>query len=204
MLLYFAPGTCALAPHIALEWAKASYAIEKVDLRSEEYRKINPLGMVPALKIESGRLLTQADAILKYIAHLFPEAALGAGEGVLAEFNLDEALAFLTGDFHPAFWPFFGPQRFTTRTDPDSLEAVKAASHARIDRVMTHLEGRLLEQEHVVNQKRTIADPYAYAMCRWTVHLPKTWKDYPSIAAFMQRMAEDAGVRAALAAQGLS
>ena len=204
MLLYFAPGTCALAPHIALEWAKASYAIEKVNLRSEEFRRINPLGMVPALKIDSGRLLTQADAILKYIANDYPEADLGAGVGELAEFQLDEALAFLTGDFHPAFWPFFAPGRFTINTDPDSLDAVKASSYARIDRVMTHLEAMLSDQSHVVNQKRTIADPYAFAMCRWTVNLPKPWSDYPSIAAFMQRMADDEGVKAALKAQGLT
>lgn len=203
MLLYFAPGTCALAPHIALEWAGATYDAVKVDLRSPEYQKINPLGMVPAMKDGDSRLLTQADAILKYIAAKFPEANLGAGAGLLAEFNLDEALAFLTGDFHPAFWPFFAPQRFTTNTDKASLDAVKTASHARIDRVMNHLNNMLTGQVHVVNGKRSIADPYAFAMARWTMNLPKTWKDYPSIAAFMERMAEDAGVKAALEAQRL-
>ncbi|MCP9842075.1 glutathione S-transferase family protein [Synechococcus sp. J7-Johnson] len=202
MLLYFAPGTCALAPHIALEWSKAGYEIEKVDLRSEAYGQINPLGMVPALRIESGRLLTQADAILKFIVTSFPDAELGAGDGELAEFNLDEALAFLTGDFHPAFWPYFGPARFTTKTDQDSLDAVKASSYSRIERVMNHLEA-MLQDGHVVNQRRTIADPYAFAMCRWTVNLPKGWKDYPSIADFMNRMLEDPGVQAALSAQGL-
>ena len=202
MLLYFSPGTCALAPHIALEWSHATYAIEKVDLRSEAYRQINPLGMVPALRIESGRLLTQADAILKFIASRFPEANLGAGEGELADFNLDEALAFLTGDVHPAFWPYFGPARFTTRTDQDSLEAVKASSYPRIDRVMAHLES-MLQNGHVVNGRRTIADPYAFAMVRWTSNLPRSWKDYPRIAGFMEAMLEDPGVMAALRAQGL-
>ncbi len=202
MLLYFAPGTCALAPHIALEWSKASYAIEKVDLRSESYRQINPLGMVPALRIANGRLLTQADAILKFIATSFPEADLGAGDGELAEFNLDEALAFLTGDVHPAFWPYFGPGRFTTMTDDDSLKAVRESAYPRIERVMNHLE-QMLEDGHVVNRKRTIADPYAFAMVRWTANLPKTWRDYPKIADFMTCMLEEAGVKAALKAQGL-
>jgi glutathione S-transferase len=202
MLLYFAPGTCALAPHIALEWSKASYDIEKVDLRSEAYRQINPLGMVPALRIANGRLLTQADAILKFIAISFPEADLGAGQGELAEFNLDEALAFLTGDVHPAFWPYFGPARFTTKTDQDSLQAVKESAYPRIERVMNHLE-EMLQDGHVVKQRRTIADPYAFAMCRWTANLAKSWKDYPLISDFMNRMLEDPGVQAAMGAQGL-
>lgn len=203
MLLYFAPGTCALAPHIALEWAGASYELEKVDLRSDAYRAINPLGMVPAMLDGSSRLLTQADAILHYIARRFPEADLGAGEGLMAEFNLNETLAFLTGDFHPAFWPFFAPQRFTTHTDQESLDAVKTASYARIDRVMAHLDGMLDGQTYLVNQKRTVADPYAFAMCRWTQTMPRPWTQYPSIAAFMARMAADPGVQAAMAAQGL-
>jgi glutathione S-transferase len=202
MLLYFAPGTCALAPHIALEWSGASYAIEKVDLRSDSYRQINPLGMVPALRIANGRLLTQADAILKFIATSFPDSGLGAGDGELAEFNLDEALAFLTGDVHPAFWPYFGPGRFTTMTDDDSLKAVKESAYPRIERVMNHLE-QMLEEGHVVNRKRTIADPYAFAMVRWTANLPKSWKDYPKIADFMTRILEEAGVQAALKHQGL-
>jgi glutathione S-transferase len=158
--------------------------------------------MVPALRIEGGRLLTQADAILKFIATSIPEAELGAGDGELAEFNLDEALAFLTGDVHPAFWPYFGPARFTTKTDQDSLDAVKESSYPRIERVMNHLNA-MIQDSHVVNQRRTIADPYAFAMCRWTVNLPKCWKDYPSIADFMNRMLEDPGVQAALSAQGL-
>ena len=203
MLLYYAPGTCALAPHIALEWAGASYEVEKVDLRSEAYRAINPLGMVPAMTDRNSRLLTQADAILKYIVHRFPEADLGAGEGEMAEFNLNEALAFLTGDVHPAFWPFFAPQRFTTQTDKESLDAVKTSSYARIDRVMAHLDGMLAGQVNVVNQKRTVADPYAFAMCRWTQNIPRPWTHYPAIASFMNRMAADPGVQAAMASQGL-
>lgn len=47
MKLFYVPGTCALASWIALEWAGADYALELVDLHSEEYRKINPLDRVP-------------------------------------------------------------------------------------------------------------------------------------------------------------
>ena len=67
------------------------------DLGSDEYRKINPLGMVPALSDGTSRIMTQADAILKYLAAKFPDARLGSEPGLMAEFDLDEALAFLTG-----------------------------------------------------------------------------------------------------------
>ncbi|TFV01801.1 glutathione S-transferase, partial [Bacillus stratosphericus] len=51
MKLYYAPGTCALACWIALEWAGADYEAVRADYASEEYKRINPLATVPALDI---------------------------------------------------------------------------------------------------------------------------------------------------------
>lgn len=78
------------------------------------YQEINPLGMVPALDIGLDRAMTQVDAILQYVAELYSEANLGANEGINNQFEFNETMAFLTGDFHPAYWPFFTPQRYTT------------------------------------------------------------------------------------------
>jgi glutathione S-transferase len=204
MKLYYAPGTCALAPHIVLEWIGADYQAVLADLGSDEYRKINPLGMVPALSDGTSRIMTQADAILKYLAAKFPDAQLGSEPGLMAEFDLDEALAFLTGDVHPAFWPFFAPQRYTTNGDEASIKAVREASFARIDRAMLHLDSMLQGHSHVCGNRRTIADAYAFAMVRWTENLQKTWKDYPSLKLFIARMYDDKGVVAAMTAQGLA
>ncbi|MGT2743585.1 glutathione S-transferase N-terminal domain-containing protein [Streptococcus plurextorum] len=56
--MYYAPGTCALACWIALEWAGADYEVEKVKLGSPEYLKVNPLGAVPALDVPDYRIIT--------------------------------------------------------------------------------------------------------------------------------------------------
>jgi glutathione S-transferase len=203
MKLYYAPGTCALAVHIVLEWVGAEYEIEKVDPKSEAYKAINPLGMVPALVDSRPRIMTQADAILKYISDHHPKAGLGADGTLVTAFDLDEMLAFFTGDVHPAFWPFFAPVRFTTLTDEASLTAVKEAAFARVDRVMTYLDGLLATRPYVAGGKRTIADPYAFAMLRWTERLPKTWEAYPNVKPFMDVMYADTGVQAAMAAEGM-
>lgn len=203
MKLYYAPGTCALAPHIALEWTGKPFEAEHVELGSEDYLKINPLGMVPALQDGDHRIMTQADAILKYIETKFPAADLGVAKDPVSQFELDETLAFLTGDFHPAFWPFFAPARFTVNIEKAAQDDVREASYARIDRVMHHLEKLLENSTHVVGGKRTIADPYAFAMTRWTTHAPKSWKEYPAIKRFMETMLNDPGVKNAMKTQGL-
>jgi len=198
MKLYFAPGTCALACWIALEWAGADYEVEKVDPGSDSYRQIHPLGMVPALAIGGPRAMTQADAILTYVAERHPERDLGADPDLEAHFEFNEAMSFLTGDFHPAFWPFFRPERFTTSEDSASIEAVRAATHARVDRVVTYLDGQIGETGHVYRGKRTVADAYAFVMTRWTQRFPKTWREYPHVAEFMREMERDEAVRQVL------
>ena len=204
MKLYYAPGTCALAPHIALEWTGQPYEVELAELGSEEYLKINPLGAVPALKDGDHKIMTQADAILKYIETKYPNADLGVPKDPISQFELDEALAFLSGDFHPAFWPFFVPDRFTVNSDKSALKDVREAAFVRIDRAMNHLETLLEKSTHVVGGKRTIADPYAFAMTRWSAGAPKPWQDYPAVKRFMEAMLDDAGVQKAMKTQGLS
>ena len=80
--LYYAPGTCALASHIALEEAGAAYTTERLDFKSNqqnspEYLKINPKGRVPSMVTERG-VLTETPAMLAYIAQSFPQAETGA------------------------------------------------------------------------------------------------------------------------------
>ena len=78
--LYFAPGTCALASHIALAESGADYTVERIDFKtnqqqSPEYLAINPKGRIPALVTDRG-VLTENCAILAWVAQAFPEANL--------------------------------------------------------------------------------------------------------------------------------
>ena len=82
--LYYAPGTCALASHIALEEAGAAYTTERLDFKnnqqnSAEYLKINPKGRVPALVTDRG-VLTETPAMLAFIAQSFPQAKLAPSD----------------------------------------------------------------------------------------------------------------------------
>ncbi|MDO5288882.1 MAG: glutathione S-transferase N-terminal domain-containing protein [Pseudomonadota bacterium] len=200
MKLYYAPGTCALACWIALEWAGADYEAVRADYKSDEYKRVNPLGAVPALDIGGARAMTQAPAILLYIARRYPEAALGSAPGLDNAFELDETLSFLGSDFHAAFWPLFMPYRFSTDQSEAALNAVRASAHARIDRAMQHLDALIAAGKgHVYQGRRSVADAYAFVMARWTDKLPKSWRDYPHIAPFMQRMQADEAVARVLA-----
>ena len=80
LILYYAKGTAALPPHIALEEAGIPYEARSVDFSikeqmSEAYLKINPKARVPALITPQGTL-TETCAILGYIAQNWPQSNL--------------------------------------------------------------------------------------------------------------------------------
>ena len=80
MRLFWSPGSCSLASHIALEEAGADYEAVKLDVRTGDQRKpeylaINPKGRVPALVTEHG-VLSENVAILAYVAQSHPQARL--------------------------------------------------------------------------------------------------------------------------------
>ncbi len=77
LTLYYANGTCALASHLALEYAGAAYQVVRVDFsqqeqRSPDYLRLNPKGRVPALVTERG-VLTETPALLQFISQSFPK-----------------------------------------------------------------------------------------------------------------------------------
>src|SRR2546423_13339926 len=76
LTLYYAPGACSMAAHIVLEESGEKYQPQLVDLakgeqRTENYLKINPLGRVPALRLDRGEPLAENTAILPYLGKRF-------------------------------------------------------------------------------------------------------------------------------------
>lgn len=79
---------------------------------------------------------------------------------------------------------------------------MKESAYARIDRAMLHLDALIAQGNgHVYQGRRSIADAYAFVMARWTEYLPKTWREYPHIAPFMERMQADPAVQYVMNAQ---
>jgi glutathione S-transferase len=102
--LYYATGTCALASHIALEEAGASYTTNRLDFKanqqqSPDYLKINAKGRVPALVTDKG-VITETPAILAFIAQSFPKAKLAPLEDPFAFAQVQSITSYLCSTVH--------------------------------------------------------------------------------------------------------
>lgn len=198
--LYYALGACSLAPHITLEWIGRPYEAVRVQYGSDELLAVNPAGAVPSLREDDGWLLTQAGAILDYLAHKHPEAMLAGGDGLRAKAEAHRWSAFFTSDVHAAFWPIFMPSRYTTDASDGARKAVTEAGQALVAKQFAILDRHLEGREHILDGGRSVIDAYAFPMMRWaTKLLPNRLNEYPNVQALHDRIAADPAVQRVLA-----
>ncbi|MDB5641110.1 MAG: glutathione S-transferase [Hyphomicrobiales bacterium] len=206
MKLFTIPGTCALSVHIVLEWIGTPYELDVMargDNTSAAYLAINPSGQVPALGLEDGKVLTEAAAILTYLADLYPEADLANGSSdSYARYELIQLLSILTGEVHVAFKPFFAPQRFLG--DEAQFLHLKDQAFETLKPLLARLDERLGAARWILNDRRSVADAYLYVLLRWVDYAPYGIKAFPDLARFRLLMEDDPAVQAALRAQGMN
>jgi glutathione S-transferase len=200
MKLYFTPGTCALADHIALAWIGKPYEIQKVPKEERQqpwFLKLNPAGQVPVFE-EDGWVLTQNSAILNYLADKFPDAKLGGDGTPKGRAEVNRWLAFVNSDVHPAFKPLFGSAAFLE--DPALIDKAKDNARGNLRKLFERLDAQLAGRDWVVGA-RSIVDPYLFVTLRWAKGQDVDLSGLDNLARFFKQMTHDAGVRKALAEQ---
>ena len=194
MKLYFSPGACSLADHIALIEAGLKFDREKVDLKTkktehgDDFTRINPKGYVPALTLDSGETVTENIAILDWIAH---QSEALKPQGPMGHTHLLEALAYVSTEIHKSFKPFFS----------GADDAEKAKARDMIGKRFDYLAGTM-QGDYLLGDRVSTADCYLFVMLMWArkngVSIPQP------LAAFEKRMGERDAVKTALAQEGLN
>lgn len=202
-ILLYSPGACSLAPHVVLEWIGEPYEARRVKLGSPELVQVNPAGSVPVLVEDDGWVLTQAGAILQYLARKHADARLGGAGDVRGQAELDRWTSFFTGDVHPSFYPIFMADRYTTDRSEGARAAVREAGLNLVRKRFKLLNDHLAGKPYILGEKRSVADAYAFPMLRWgAAKLPEKLSDFPHVAALHDRIAEDPKVKKVLADEG--
>ncbi|WP_411352983.1 glutathione transferase GstA (plasmid) [Leisingera aquaemixtae] len=201
MKLYYKPGACPLASHIALYETGRPFDIEAVDTaagRTEsgaDYRAINPKGYVPALGLDDGSILTEGAAVLQYIADSHPAAGLAPAAGTLARARMQEQLNWIGSELHKAFSPLF-----REGTPEAGKDDARSAVAGKFDLIEAQLEdGR----EWLVENRFSVADAYLFVVSNWANFTGIDLARWPNLAAFAGRCAARPSAQAAMRAEGL-
>lgn len=201
MKLFYAPGTCSLASHIALEEVGAAYEAYRVDFsRAEQtkpdYLAVNPKGRVPALATERGTL-TETPAILAFIAQSFPEARLAPLDDPFEFARLQSFLSYLCSTVHVAHAHARRGARWAD--DPAAHEAMKAKVPQNMADCFALVEASMFAGPFVMGGTYTIADPYLFTIAGWLEADGVDPGRFPKILDHRNRMAERPAVARVLA-----
>lgn len=185
MDLYFSPLACSMGSRIALYEAGADVRFFRVDSRQKrvlddgaDYLKINPLGMVPALRTEAGDILTENAAILQFIAARFPEAEL-APTDALGRTRLQQWLCFIGMELHKSL--------FVPLLDKKAPEEVKRyALDKQISR-LDYLASHLADREFLLD-RFSVADGYLAAVLGWSIATSIDLEQWPALTAYLARL----------------
>jgi glutathione S-transferase len=191
--LYYSPGACSLAVHIALEEAGMPFEIERVDLKSKmtesgaDFATINPKGYVPALVFDIGEMVTENLAILDWIATRSPSLGL---EGPLGRTRLLETLAYVSTEVHKSFKPLFH------EGSEDEAASARRIVAQRLALLAEHRPG-----PYLFGPRPSVADCYLFVMLLWAMRFGVAIPE--ALLVLRESMVGRLAVQKAMAREGL-
>ena len=197
---FYSPGSCALASHIALEDAGASYELKRVDFRkteqqSPDYLAVNPKGRVPALTTPLGAV-TENPAILAFIAQSFPEARLAPLDDAFAFAQLQAFNTYLCSTVHVAH--AHRGRGYRWANDEASFADMKRKVPETVGACFELIETRMFRGPWAMGEDYSVADPYLFTLASWLEGDGVEIARFPRVADHRARMAERASVKRAI------
>jgi len=199
--MFYAPHTCSLASHIALEDAGAEYSTVRIDFaandqRKPEYLAINPKGRVPALVTDNG-ILTETPAILAFIAHSFPRARLAPLDEPFAFAEVQAFNSYLCSTLHVAHSHRMRGHRWAD--DPAAIAAMQRKVPESVGSCYELIEDKMLRGPWVMGTTYTICDPYLFTLAQWLEQDGVNPSRLPKVMDHRGRMSQRPEVRKAIA-----
>ena len=199
MKLYYSPGACSIAPHIALREAGAEFEAVKTDIRGKklpdgsDYLAVNPKGSVPALGLDDGEVLTENAAVLAYIADQAPASGLIPASGI-ARYRVLEWLSYVGAEVHKSYGMLWNPQ---------SSDEAKQLARELVGKKFDFVAGRLGDNDYLTGDSFSAADAYLFPMLNWTAMHGIDLGRWPTLKALQARIAARPAVRETMKAEGL-
>jgi glutathione S-transferase len=199
MQLYYSPGACSQAPHIILHETGLDHDAMRVDLKTKrledggDYLKVNPKGAVPALRLDSGEVLTENAVILQYLGDRasWPEVLPPLGD--FRRYRVLEIVNFITTELHKRFGFLF---------NPDATDEMKQLVIRDIGKKLDFIDERLGTGPFLFGDDLTLPDAYLFVITGWTEKFIGLDR-WPNLAAFRERMMQRPSVRHVLRFEGL-
>jgi len=175
--------------------------VDRSQNRSPGYLAVNPLGAVPALVTDDGRLIVESLAVLLHIAARFPEARLAPPVASKLRDRVHTLLSVMVTVGQPAFQMLWRSERFADTHE--GRVAVQRMCQVRLATLFERLENEIGSSGYISDAGPDIADMYLYVLARWGLRLNRSTKNYPRLWALTRKMADLPFVCRAMQREGI-
>ena len=203
--LYYAPGACSLASHIAMEELGLEYATVRLNLangdqRKPEYLALNPRGRVPTL-VAGGKVLTENVGIMAYFAGGYGQGKIWPRDAWHQAVALS-TMAWLSNTVHTTYAHLFRPERYAE--DEGAREAVKAKARETYLDCLKEIDGRLAGRQWAVANHYTVVDGYLLVFYRWAHRQGMPVKSMANYARLMDKVLARPAVKKVMSDEGIT
>lgn len=212
--LHYFPGNASLIPHIVLEEVAVPFELKYVDRavaahKSADYLALNPNGLIPVL-VDDGvgdkshpLVLYETAAICMHLADMHPAAGLLPPLASAQRAQAYKWLAWLTNTLQATLIVYFYPERWAD--DAAAIAQVKARAETKVGAMLDLLDAEFAQHHGpwLLGEAFSLADPYAFVLCRWTRGFQRPARDLPHLKPWLDRMQERPAVQRAFATEKL-
>ncbi len=198
MKLYYSPGVCSRASHIALAESGLKYEIEALDKATKktkdgrDFMKLNPKGHVPALELDNKEVLTEGAAIMQWVADQAPEKNLLPKVGTWDRYRAIEWLNYIATDIHKGFSPLWSKD-----VGAAYKEMVLATMAKRFDYLANSIKGK----DWLLGKNFSVCDGYLFTVLSWTKMLNIDMSKWPTLMGYVEKVGARPAVKAVVAAE---
>lgn len=190
----------SMAPELVLAELGLPYELELVDkeaARSPDYLRMNPLGVVPTLKLPSGETMMESAAMVIHLTSAHA-SALAPKPGTPEHAKYLQWMVFLSANLYETFLRCFYSDRYTSEGEKGAA-GVKAKAEADLHRQLAIVENAL--SPHLLGKELSAADLYLWMLTTWWDPTPEAiYRRYPRIGALAQTIAARPAVQRVVAA----
>jgi glutathione S-transferase len=206
MKLYYSAGSCSTSCHITLEESGLKYEAISVDWSNPSdpslkiVEQLNPMGTLPILVTDQGKVLNQNLAIHGYVADLAPSAKLLPPSGTIERAEAMNWLSFVAADYHKSFSPLFGLGAFE---DERAKKAVRDLSVASVNQCFALLDQHLAGKQFILGSQFSVIDAYCFVVTGWGQFLEVPIASYKNLSSYIGRVAARPAVHKVMKEEGL-
>jgi GST-like protein len=153
----------------------------------DELRQVNPLAQIPTLVLPGGGVMTESAAIMIHLAlHSKPGVLLPADDARRAQAL--RGLVYIPANCYSCITVLDYPERFTTATDKESLDKIRAGTRDRLHKHWEIFADTFAAEPFMNGETPGALDFFAGVVSKWSGSRPHLKEQRPDFYRLLERI----------------